>query len=162
MIADQKFFNTLTAAFGNPFAAVTYISRIARKLSNSVDYHVLESQAISWVVSGVKPGPIKRSDTAKLYLSLPVEETLQLVDREDIKDAVIHSLQCSIYKHTCESNNTLYRIEDVPDYTKQFIADYVMESSKDAIPLVFCYGDIKEESDRARVRILTRMIWIPR
>ena len=48
-------FNKLAAALGSTYAAVRFITIKARTISSRYNYYVLDSEAISWVLSGEKP-----------------------------------------------------------------------------------------------------------
>lgn len=160
MLSNLEYFDKLAAAFGNRYAAVNYICKLARQNMNCSPRRILDSEALSWAITGEQPRPIKRSNTAKLYLSLPVSQTLQLVDNIAVRKSVIRSLSASIYHHICKYGNTLYIAEDVPNYTENFISDYVVCNSTRDIPLLFMYDDRLTSSEQARVRILTRLIWL--
>ena len=159
MITDRKLYDRLTAAFGNPYAAVIYISKLARELSKTVDYDILDSQALSWAITGVKPQPVKIPTSAKLAIKLPIAEVLQLVDDEEVKDAVLESLRHSVSNYLCSTNNTLYNSDKVTSYSEYFMSRFILNNELDMRWLIFCYNDVQDEPRQSRIRILTRLIW---
>lgn len=159
MITDRKLYDRLTAAFGNPYAAVIYISKLARELSKTVDYDILDSQALSWAITGIKPQPVKIPTSAKLAIKLPIAEVLQLVDDEEVKDAVIESLRHSVSNYLSSTNNTLYNSDKVTPYSEEFMSRFILNNDLDMRWLIFCYNDVQDEPRKGRIRILTRLIW---
>lgn len=159
MILCNKLYNTLTAAFGNSYAAVIYISKLARKLSKTVNYDVLDSQALSWAITGIQPQPIKLPVSIKLAVKLPIAEVLQLVDDEEVKDAVIESLRHSVDNYLSSTNTTLYNIDKVTSYSEEFMSRFILNNDLDTKWLIFCYNDVQDKPRQSRIRILTRLIW---
>lgn len=159
MITDKQLYDKLTAAGVNPFAAVIYISQLARRLAESIDYHILDSQALSWAITGVKPEPVKVPTSVRLSMKLPIDEVLQLVDDVEVKDAVIMSLQHSINNYLSCTSNTLYNSDKVVPYSTDFMSKFILNNELDMSWLIFCYGCIDDEPRKSRVRILVRLIW---
>lgn len=159
MITDRKLYDKLTAAFGNPYAAVIYISKLARELSKTVDYDILDSQALSWAITGVKPEPAKIPTSAKMAIKLPIADVLQLVDDTEVKEAVVESLRHSVDNYLSYTNNTLYNSDKVTTYSEEFMSRFILNNDLDMKWLIFQYLGIEDESRKSRVRILTRLIW---
>lgn len=160
MITDRQMYDKLTAAFGNPYAAVIYISKLARQLSKTVDYDILDSQALSWAITGVKPEPIKIPQTIANTVRLPVRDVLTLVDDKEVKTAVVNSLRCSVHNYLCHTSNTLYNSDKVTQYSQDFMSQLILNNPDlDMSWLIFDYNGIEDEYRQSRVRILTRLIW---
>ena len=159
MITDRKLYDALTAAFGNPYAAVIYVSKLARKLSKTVNYDLVDSQALSWAITGVHPQPRKVVSHSVTDIRLPISEVLQLVDDNQVKDAVICSLQHSVHNYMCSTNNTLYNSDKVTPYSEYFMSRFILNNDLDTRWLIFYYNDVEDEPRKSRVRILTRLIW---
>ena len=127
-IYDSKF-TQFEKALGSKFAAIVYVSKLARHRAKSVDNCITESQAISWVITGVKPANIesymkekKRRETADLTYA---EDRLLYIEDKEVKEAV----------------------------------RLTITMSREQKHLIYNYNDICDEPRKARVRILSSMIW---
>ena len=129
-------FNKLAAALGSTYAAVRFITIKARTISSRYNYYVLDSEAISWVLSGEKPESAIRYEQElkqhKRIQSLSTKYILSVVDE------------------------TLCYVED-ESVCKSVRAS--IKASKEARHLVYVYIDLDDDYQHSRVRILTRMIW---
>lgn len=107
------------------YPSIAYIAAEARKLRNSLNYDITESQAVSWVLTGVQPEPHR----------IPMRDIRQAIDNmRDILSGIDNEFIC----------------ESVEDSINISHAEH---------HLVYQYTDGLAESDKARVRILTRAIW---
>lgn len=117
---------------GNRFAACKALSNDAISLMSKSKDAILESEAISWALSGDEPKDMK--DRARQHMNLTIRKTaymerlLGYVDEDDILDCVKESYAQSI------------RIGS----------------------LTFYYPKNLKKQDKTRVRILTRMCWYNR
>lgn len=160
-INDIKKIDELTAAFGSRYAAVIFLSKKARYLKKISSYHISESQALTWAITGVKPKQAVLPKTNKMAENLPISCALELVDDFDIKTCVYASLCKSIYNLlnrniTFDSDD---QVPEQPNYTEKFISRFILDHDKlNQKDLVFIYNDL-DSHRQARVRILCRMIW---
>lgn len=116
-------------ALGSKFAAIVYVSKLARRRAKSVHNCITESQAISWVITGVIP------ERVILYL-----QRKKLQETADIRYA----------------EDRLLYVEDVG------VRDAVHETiqtSRESGHLIYSYKDVFDEPRKARVRILSNIIW---
>lgn len=125
---DSKFMQYIQA-LGSNFAAIVYVSKLARHRAKSVDNCITESQAISWVITGVRP---KRVEEYLKYKKLRqtadiryAEDRLLYIDDIEVREAVRQSITMS----------------------------------REQGHLIYSYNSIVSEPRRARVRILSNMIW---
>lgn len=126
----QETFEKL-AAQTNRYAAVYMIAKEARKRAEQCNNLISHSEALSWVLTGEKP--------KKLVLA---EKRGQSMIPQSYFRTAVH--------------NELVEIED--DEVRQALALSLKLTRKNQ-NLVYVYNQIQDEPRRARVRILTRMIW---
>ena len=123
-------FNDYVEAFGgNTFAAILYVSNIARHRAKSVHNCITESQAISWVITGVEPKMLRKNLEYR-----KIRKTLDLRYAED----------------------RLIYIDD--KLVREATRETILESRKQK-HLIYKYKDIFDEPHKARVRILSNIIW---
>lgn len=115
----------------NRYAAIRMIAAEARKRANQCNNMISHSEAISWVLTGEKP--------KKLVLA---EKRGQSIIPQSYFNTVVH--------------DELVEIED--DEVRQAVA-CSLKLTRENQNLVYVYNKIQDEPRRARVRILTRMIW---
>lgn len=105
----KKEFDALAAALGSPYAAVNYISKAARRKMKQHNNIILESEAISWVLTGEEPRARKCKSLYDISHDLPyLEEILCYVDDEDVCESVRESYKESLGAHHliyCYHNN---------------------------------------------------------
>ncbi len=125
---DSKF-NTYVQALGSNYAAILYISGVARRRMKRVNNCISESEAISWIITGKEPE----------YL----QKKLEYADYRKNIDLIY-------------ANDRLLYIEDteVREATRETIL-----ASKRENHLIYKYKDVSDESRKARVRILSNLIW---
>ena len=116
-------------ALGSKFAAIVYVSKVARHRAKSVNNCITESQAISWVITGVEPPHVQE------YLKWK-----ELRKRADIDYA----------------EDRLLYVDDVE--VREATRKTILES-REAGHLIYSYNDILSEPRKARVRILSNIIW---
>lgn len=159
MITDRQLYDNLTIALGNPYAAVMYIAKLARSLSKSCGYYISDSQAVEWAATGNQPKKVKVNLSNQIKVKLPIEEVLELVDDDEVVNAVLHSLRLSIENYLFKTNNTLYNRDNISDYSKEFMSKFIYNNHLTDDYLVFSYDKISDPNRKARVRILVKMIW---
>lgn len=126
---DNTIFNNYVNAFGSKFAAIMYVSKLARKRRKECEYCITESQALAWVISGVEPIEVslwrsreKEREDAK---TLCMQDRIMYIEDKLIRDAVEVSINLSL-----EAGHLIYR-----------------------------YKGLSNPYQKARVRIICRMIW---
>lgn len=123
-------YNQIVSEFdNNEFVAVGFIVSLAKKLAAKYDYLLLDSEVISWLLTGEQPpvlGKVQKlrkqaEDRKKALLT----DILNYVDDKDIKASVLESVAEST---RCQN-------------------------------LVYIYTEVNDKPRQARVHILTRLIW---
>ena len=133
---SQDSFNKLARNIGNRYAAVQFIAQQTHKLSTRYHYEVIDSQLISWILTGVKPKSVIQYES-----QIDIENRIR-----SLSDRKITSVLNEILCYVDDSN--------ICDSVRCSITE-----SKDAHHLIYVYKNIQNESQKARVRILTRMVW---
>lgn len=122
-------FNDYERAFGNRFAAIMYISKVARHRMNSVYNCITESQAISWVITGIEPETLKfHLECRERRLNMDItyaEDRLLYIEDKQVRDAVRLTVM----------------------------------SARESNYLIYNYKDVVDDFRQARVRILSNIIW---
>lgn len=128
-MTDYKLFQKYIDAFGSIYAAVSAVSKAARNIANKYDNVILHSEAITWVLTGERPPILERYNEIQ----------------ERRKNPDIHII-----------NEMLSYVDDkqVCECVKLSI-----NRTKQNNHLIYIYKGISDENKKARVRILTRMIW---
>lgn len=93
---DEKFFQKyLDICKGNRYQAVNLVASLARSLVKRYDNKILDSEALSWILTGERPsiidgnGDLKRSN--KVFISY-MDDLLCEVDDEEVVEAVRYSI----------------------------------------------------------------------
>ena len=124
-----KEFEELKKRYGCSYAAISVVVKEARRLAKKYNYIILDSEAISWVVTGRKPITLDKYLNVVRTRKPPeiafIDDILSGVDDNDVCKCVRQSVKDSL-----EANH-----------------------------LIYVYTDIPDEGRQARVRILTRIIW---
>ena len=122
-------FNQYEKACGSKFAAIMYVSKLARHRMKLVDNCIPESKALLWIVTGIEPPAViawrdnqaRKADRVESY----VQDRIYYIEDTEIRTAV----------------------------------EYSIEQSKLAKHLIYRYKSISDPYKKARVRILCKMIW---
>lgn len=126
---DTQEFSKYEEAFGSKFAAINYVSLVARRRRASVDNCISESQALAWVVTGIEPADIaiyrESKKLEKERINMYIEDRLCYIEDVAVKDAVRITIQESSEKRH----------------------------------LIYNYNNILDECVKARVRIISNMVW---
>lgn len=158
MIDGNKSFERLGKQLGSSFAATMYIAQEARRRRASLNYYVLDSQVISWVVSGSKPKPLPKISKRRNYRNSPIYDKLELVDDIEVREAVIASIRLSLTNYL--SSTTFHKNCNIPEeMSPTFMNNFLSNNRLSDEWISFDYDNVIDESRRSRVRILTRMIW---
>ena len=135
-LKEKNRFDKLAAALGSPYAAVRFITQESRKLTNKYNNCILDSEAISWVITGEKP-----KSAYEYEKQIALEKRIQSISTKYIQSAVDECLSYVDDAGVCKSVRTS------------------IKASKQARHLVYIYIDLDNEWQHSRVRSLTRMIW---
>ena len=113
----QARFNVIAEALGSRFAAVNYVSSLARKLCLDTNNEVLQSQAITWAITGEKPAYTTHKisiDKLNQEYQYSLDEVLCYVDNEEVCDSVRLS-----YNKSLEAHHLIYLYSDgLSEYDK--------------------------------------------
>ena len=127
---DDKFFQKyIDKCDGNKFQAVRLVASLARSLSKKYDNKILDSEALTWILTGERPNTIDENGSIKRKSCINnisfMDDILSCVDDESVCESVRYSIS---------------------------------ESNKHK-NLVYFYKGVPDECRQARVRVLVRMIW---
>lgn len=122
-------FEEYEQALGSRYAAIIYISQVARHRAKSVHNCITESQALSWVITGIEPKCLRER--------LKEWRRRKNADLLYAKDRLLYIVDDGIREATWET---------------------ILESRRTGY-LIYKYKDIVDEPLKARVRILSNIIW---
>ena len=128
LLDDYVIMTELAKILGSNYAAVQYVSRVARHFTAKYDYLPLHSEALSYAIRGEMPPNFSALTDTKSrtnYRRLYIRELLSTLDDKEVRDAVYTSITTSLRHQN----------------------------------LTYVYNKIKDESQQARIRILTNMLW---
>lgn len=128
MLGNNEF-RELSDKFGSAHAAVMYVVRAARKLAAKYDYIILDSEAISWVLTGERPKVVN-----KYIQCLDSRKTSDIAYIDDILSGVDDEEVCNCVKES-------------------------IKESRSSNHLIYLYKGVLDDCKKARIRILTRIIW---
>ncbi len=115
--------------FSTVYEGVMWVAVEARKKANQTGNLLLHSEAIDWVLTGKEPEVIKILQDKKKQ-------------RKSFTRAYLEEILSYVDdKEVCRS-----------------VKDSIYESKK-CNHLIYIYKDVQDDSRRARIRVLTRMIW---
>lgn len=81
---------------GNEYQAVIALAKLARDKTKEVDYHILDSEAIEWVLTGTPPKAVQNEvDKPPSNKSQYIREILGQIQDSDILHSVKSSLRIS-------------------------------------------------------------------
>lgn len=95
-LSQQQAFNKLAEALGSPFAASNYLAKLARKLLIDNNNQILQSQAITWALTGEKPKYTTHKLNVNLNQMYGIDDILCYIDDKDIHDSVEQSYEKSL------------------------------------------------------------------
>lgn len=127
-VYDSKF-NDYEIALGSRYAAIMYISKLARHRAKSVHNCITESQAISWVITGIEPKTLRSN--------LEYRKVRKTMDLRYAMDRLLFIDDIEVREATRKS---------------------IIESRKRNY-LIYYYKDVVDPHRKARIRILSNMIW---
>lgn len=95
MTGYQEFEDFLAMLGGNRYLATMLIAKEGRRRCKQWDYSILDSNAITWVLTGKRP-PNKEKQSAKILRNMKKpSDILNYVEDDDIRKCVILSLKQS-------------------------------------------------------------------
>lgn len=81
---------------GNEYQAVIALAKLARDKTKEVDYHILDSEAIEWVLTGTPPKAVQNEvDKPPSNKSQYIREILGQIQDSDILSSIKSSLRIS-------------------------------------------------------------------
>lgn len=93
MTTNSSIWDKLVQRYGNEYQAVTALANLARDKTKEVDYHILDSEAIEWVLTGTPP-KVVQSEVDK-----PPSDKFQYICEilGQIQDSdILHSVKSSL------------------------------------------------------------------
>ena len=96
MTINSPTWDELVQKFGNEYQAVIALAKLARNKAAQVDYQILDSEAIEWVLTGVPPNPVQNEvNKPPSNKSQYIREILGQIQDSDILSSVKSSLRIS-------------------------------------------------------------------
>lgn len=107
-------FNRLANKLGSRYGAVNYIAQEARRRRSESDYTMLESEAISWVLTGNKPPTRARSKVDISTNISMVQDILSEIEDDNVRASVYAS-----YKQSLKVGHLIYCYHESLDEGQQ-------------------------------------------
>jgi len=101
----------------NPFQHVIDIAILARKKAKESEYHILDSEALTWVIQGIEPvedSTLNLSRTITNYEEKYLDDMLCCIDDAQVRNA----LQESFYQSK-SANKLIYEYGNITDKPRQ-------------------------------------------
>ena len=96
MTINSPTWDELVQKFGNEYQAVIALAKLARNKAAQVDYQILDSEAIEWVLTGTPPNPLQNEvNKPPSDKSQYIREILGQIQDSDILSSVKSSLRIS-------------------------------------------------------------------
>lgn len=117
MFEEYKKFQEYASKFNNVYSAINYIANQSRNLTKSTNNLILDSEAISWFLTGEKPSilsdidKIKKQNRKKI---VHITDILSYVDDISVCESAMTSLRVSK-----QAGYLIYVYKDVPDEDRQ-------------------------------------------
>ena len=114
---DEKYFQRyVDACQGNRYQAVNYIASLARSLVKQYDNKILDSEALSWILTGERPDIIDDDGNLKPHKSTIsyMDDILSSVDDDEVVDAV----KCSMLESK-KQENLVYLYNNISESSRQ-------------------------------------------
>lgn len=129
MVHDNRNLDKYIELCGSRYSATAYVGFLARKLAEKYENVITHAEALSWILSGVEPEPIR-----------------------DYSERIERRSQRSLRL----AHNYLSNIHD--DAVKESVLSS-LKKSKEVGHLIYRYQDVYDRNRQARVRILSRILW---
>lgn len=96
MTINSPIWDKLVKRYGNEYQAVIALANLARGRAAHVDHHILDSEVIEWVLTGIPPKAIQNEvDKPPSDKSQYIREILGQIQDSDILHSVKSSLRIS-------------------------------------------------------------------
>ena len=96
MTINSPTWDKLVQRYGNEYQAVIALAKLARNKAAQVDYQILDSEAIEWVLTGAPPKPVQNEvDKPPSSKSQYIREILGQIQDSDILSSVKSTLRIS-------------------------------------------------------------------
>lgn len=96
MTTNSHTWDKLVQKYGNEYQAVIALANLARGKAAHVDHHILDSEAIEWVLTGIPPKAIQNEvDKPPSNKSQYIREILGQIQDSDILSSIKSSLRIS-------------------------------------------------------------------
>lgn len=96
MTTNSLIWDKLVQRYGNEYQAVTALANLARDKTKEVDYHILDSEAIEWVLTGTPPKAVQNEvDKPPSNKFQYIREILGQIQDPDILYSIKSSLRIS-------------------------------------------------------------------
>ena len=96
MTTNSSIWDKLVQRCGNEYQAVTALANLARAKTKEVDYHILDSEALEWVLTGTPPKAVQNEvDKPPSNKSQYIREILGQIQDSDILSSIKSSLRIS-------------------------------------------------------------------
>lgn len=96
MTINSPIWDKLVKRYGNEYQAVIALANLARGRAAQVDYQILDSEAIEWVLTGIPPKAIQNEvDKPPSNKSQYIREILGQIQDSDILSSIKSSLRIS-------------------------------------------------------------------
>lgn len=96
MTIDSPTWDKLVQTYGNEYQAVIALANLARSKAAQVDYQILDSEAIEWVLTGTPPNPLQNEvNKPPSNKSQYIREILGQIQDSDILSSVKSTLRIS-------------------------------------------------------------------
>ena len=130
---DREYFRELkeNECNNSVFMAVNTVAKRARQKMVDTNGMILESKAISWVLTGESP-------------KIPTRTSIEITDHVEYltSEEYLHELLCTV-----EDESVVESVRAT------------FEASQRANHLIYCYNHSLDEPQRSRVRILSKIVW---
>ena len=96
MTTNSPIWDKLVHRYGNEYQAVIALAKLARSKAAQVDYQILDSEAIEWVLTGTPPKAVQNEvDKPSSNKSQYIREILGQIQDSDILSSIKSSLRIS-------------------------------------------------------------------
>lgn len=96
MTTNSPIWDKLVQRYGNEYQAVIALAKLARDKTKEVDYHILDSEAIEWVLTGTPPKAVQNEvDKPSSNKSQYIREMLGQIQDYGILSSIKSSLRIS-------------------------------------------------------------------
>lgn len=113
-IQQKQLFDSLSSVLGSSYAACMYLAKKARNEKTKLDNLISESEALTWALTNKMPKSYELRRTSKNALFSRVEDILNYVDDNEIREAAKQSFRDSV-----ECEHLIYSYMKISDESRQ-------------------------------------------